>query len=80
MDVDVGCCGCVLVMIDGMASTLGDGASVGQLNCRVDGGIVCLFTFWRVSGCAGMFLGLLLGGRLVVGRHGVPGWNRYWRG
>jgi hypothetical protein len=66
-----GAVGVLAVMIDGMASTLGDGASVGQLNWRVDGGLVFWFTTWRVSGCAGMFLGLLLGGRLVVGRRGL---------
>ena len=63
--------GVLAVMIDGMASTLGAGALVGQLNWRVDEGLVCWFATWRVSGRAGRFLGLLLGGRLGVGRRGL---------
>ena len=35
-----GAVGVMAVMYDGMVSTLGDGASGGQLNCRVDGGFV----------------------------------------
>ena len=66
-----GALGVLAVMIDGMASTLGDGASDRQLNRRVDGGRVGWFATWRVSGRFGGFLGLLLDGRLGGGRCGL---------
>ena len=66
-----GAVGVLAVMIDGMASTQGDGASGGQLNWRVDGELVGWFATWRVSGSSDGFLGLLLGGRLGGGRRGL---------
>ena len=66
-----GAVGVLAVMADGLVSTLGDGASGGQLNWRVDGGLVVWFATWRVCGHAGGILGLSLGGRLGVGRRGL---------
>ena len=66
-----GAVGALAVMIDGIASILGDGASGGQLKWRVNGEFVGWFTTRRVRGCAGGFLGLSLGGRLGGGRHGL---------
>jgi hypothetical protein len=66
-----GAVGVMAVMYDGMVSTLGDGASGGQLNCRVDGGFVGWFATWRVRGRAGGILGLSLSGRLGGGRRGL---------
>jgi hypothetical protein len=66
-----GAVGVLAVMIDRIASTLGDGASSGQLKWRVGGGFVGLFATWHVRGRAGGFLGLLLGGKLGGGRRGL---------
>ncbi len=70
IDVDVGCRGCAGSDV-GMVSTLGDGASGGQLNWRVDGGLVGRFATWRFCGRASGILGLLLDGRLGGGSHGL---------
>ncbi len=64
-----GAVGVLAVMFVGMVSTLGDGASGGQLNRRVDGGLVGWFATWRVRGRAGRILGLLLNGWL--GDHSI---------
>ena len=68
-----GAMGVLAMMVDGMVSTstLGDGASGGQLNWRVDGGLVSWFATWRVRGRSGGYLGLLLGGRHGGGRRGL---------
>ena len=66
-----GAVGVLAMMFDGMVSTLGDGASGGQLNWRVDGGFVGWFATWRVHGRAGGILGLSLGGRLCGSRRGL---------
>jgi hypothetical protein len=63
-----GAVGVLAMMIEGMANILSDGALGGQLNWRVDGGLVGWFANLWVSGRAGGFLGLLLGGRLGGGR------------
>ncbi len=66
-----GAVGVLAVMYVGMVSTLGDGASGGQLNWRVDGGLVGWFATWRVHGHPGGILGLLLDGRLGGGSRGL---------
>jgi hypothetical protein len=66
-----GVVGVLAVMYVGMVSTLGDGASGGQLNWRVDGGLLGWFATWRIRGCAGGILGLLLDGRLGGGSCGL---------
>ena len=66
-----GAVGVMAVMYDGIVSTLGDGASGGQLSWRVDGGFVQWFAIWRVRGHACGILGLSLGGRLGGGRCGL---------
>ena len=63
--------GVLAVMYVGMVSTLSDGASGGQLNWRVDGGLVDWFVTWRVRGRAGGILGLSLDGRLGGGSRGL---------
>ncbi len=66
-----GAVGVLAVMYIEMVSTLCDGASVGQLNWRVDGGIVGWFATWRVRGRAGGILGLSLNGRFGGGSRGL---------
>jgi hypothetical protein len=63
--------GVLAVMYFGMVSTLGDGASGGQHNWRVDGGLVGWFSTWRVCGRAGGILGLSLDGSFGGSSHGL---------
>ena len=74
-----GAVGVLAVMYVGMVSTLGDGASGGQLNWRVDGGLVGWFATWRVRGRAGGILGLSLNGRLVAVVVGYSCWQPQYR-
>jgi hypothetical protein len=66
-----GVVGVLAVVYVGMVSTLGDGALGGQLNWRVDGGLVGWFATWRFRGRAGGILGLSLDGRLGGGSCGL---------
>ncbi len=63
--------GVMVVMHDGLVSTLGDGASGRQLNWRYDGGFVGWFATRRGRGRAGWIVGLSLGGRIGSGRCGL---------
>ena len=66
-----GAVGVMVVMHDGLVSTLGDGASGRQLNWRFDGGFVGWFATQRGRGRAVGILRLLLGGWLGGIRRGL---------
>jgi hypothetical protein len=66
-----GAVGVMVVMHDGLVSTLGDGASGRQLNWRFDGGFVGWFATWCGRVRAVGILRLLLGGWLGGIRRGL---------
>jgi hypothetical protein len=66
-----GAVGVMVVMHDGLVSTLGDGASGRQLNWRFDGGFVGWFATQRGRGRAVGILRLSLGGWLGGIRRGL---------